>query len=252
MSGRPFVEDRSVLSRAARAPDEVVEYGEGRDQIADVWWGPADAAQRPLVLILHGGFWRPQYDRAHTRPMAEALAAAGWTVASAEYRRIPGEPDATLEDVSRALEIIPTRVARHNGRVLLIGHSAGGHLVLWLSAARRTPQLAGALALGPAADLRLAHERRLGDGAAQAFLGTSPVQRQDADPCRLASPAVPITIVHGELDEIVPIALADSYVAAHPQARLVRLAGAGHFAVIDPAGPAWPVVVAELRALCTA
>jgi acetyl esterase/lipase len=251
MSGQPFGEDRSVLSRAARAPDEVVEYGHDRDQIADVWWGTAGADQRPLMLILHGGFWRPQYDRAHTRPMAEALADAGWTVASAEYRRVPGEPDATLEDISRALEIVPTRVGRHNGRVVLIGHSAGGHLVLWLSAARRTSQLAGTLALGPAADLRLSHELKLGDGAAQAFLGTSPAKREDADPCRLASPAVPITIVHGEQDEIVPVALADSYVAAHPRTRLVRLADAGHFAVIDPASAAWPVVVAELRALCT-
>jgi acetyl esterase/lipase len=249
MSGRTFLEDRSVLSRAARAPDEVVEYGHDRDQIADVWWGSAGAEHRPLLLILHGGFWRPQYDRAHTRPMAEALAGAGWTVASAEYRRIPGEPDATLGDVSRALQIVPTRAGRHNGRVMLIGHSAGGHLALWLSAARSTSQLAGTLALGPAADLRQAHERGLGDGAAQAFLGTSPAQREDADPCRLASPAVPISIVHGEHDEIVPIALAESYVGKHPQARLVRLAGAGHFAVIDPSSAAWPVVVAELRAL---
>lgn len=252
MSRQPFVEDRSVLSRAARAPDEVVAYGRGSDQIADVWWGTAGAEQRPLALILHGGFWRPHYDRAHTRPMAEALADAGWTVASAEYRRIPGEPDATFEDVSHALEFVPTRVDRHNGRVVLIGHSAGGHLVLWLSAARRTSQLAGTLALAPAADLRLAHERKLGDGAAQAFLGTTAAQREDADPCRLGSPAMPVTIVHGEQDEIVPIALADSYVATHPRTRLVRLADAGHFAVIDPSSTAWPVVVAELRTLCSA
>src|SRR5262245_311791 len=186
MSIEAMVEDRSVLTRQARPADQVVRYGRGTDHFAEVWIGGSGARQRPLVLILHGGFWRPQYDLAHTRPMAEALAAAGWTVASAEYRRIPGEPDATLEDVSRALEIIPIRVHHHNGRVVLLGHSAGGHLVLWLSAARGMRQLAGTLALGPAADVQLAHERNLGDGAALAFLGTSPANRVDLDPRLLA------------------------------------------------------------------
>jgi acetyl esterase/lipase len=251
MNDQAFVEDRSVLTRQARAPDQVVTYDHGPEHIADVWVGGAGAAQRPLVLIFHGGFWRPQYDRAHAAPMAEALAAAGWTVASAEYRRIPGAPDATLQDVSRALEIVPAKVRHHNGRVVLIGHSAGGHLALWVSAARGTPQLAGTLALGPAADLHLAHARNLGDGAAHAFLGTSPANRTDADPCLLASPAVPVTIVHGEADEIVPVALAESYLVAHPQTRLVRLPSVGHFAVIDPASEIWPVIVAELRALCS-
>ncbi len=249
MNDPTFVEDRSVLTREARAPDQVVSYDHGPEHVADVWVGAAGAAQRPLLLILHGGFWRPHYDRAHTRPMAEALAAAGWTVASAEYRRIPGEPDTTLHDVARALEIVPTRVRHHNGRVVLIGHSAGGHLVLWVSAARGTPLLVGTLALGAAADLHLAHERNLGDGAAHAFLGTSPANRADADPRRLASPAVPVTLVHGEADEIVPVALAESYVVAHPRTRLVRLPNVGHFAVIDPASSIWPVIVAELRAL---
>jgi acetyl esterase/lipase len=249
MNPQSFVEDRSVLTRAARPADQVAKYGPGPEHIAEVWVGGPGADQRPLVLVLHGGFWRPHYDLAHTRPMSEAFAAAGWTVASAEYRRIPGEPDATLQDVSLALETIPTRVRHHNGRVVLIGHSAGGHLVLWLSATRGTPQLAGTLALGPAADLQLAHERNLGDGAAGAFLGTSPANRSDADPRRLASPAVPITIVHGEADEIVPVALAESYVAAHPHTRLVRLLRAGHFAVIDPKSDAWPAIVTELRAL---
>ncbi|HKE44321.1 MAG TPA: alpha/beta hydrolase [Steroidobacteraceae bacterium] len=244
-----FVEDRSVLSRAARAPDQVITCGQDPDHIAEVWVGGAGADKQPLLLIIHGGFWRPQYDRAHTRPMAEALAAAGWTAASAEYRRIPGNPDATFEDVGRALQIVPGRVRHHNGRVVLIGHSAGGHLVLWLSAARRTPELSGTLALAPAADLRLAHQRNLGDGAAQAFLGITPASRTDADPCRLPSPDGPITIVHGAQDEIVPVALAESYVLTHPRTRLVRVADAGHFAIIDPASGAWPVVLAELRAL---
>ena len=98
-------EGDSVLTRRARPPDAAVAYGFDRDQGADVRFGDARASERPLVLILHGGFWRPEYDRAHTGPMAEAIADAGWTVASVEFRRVPGKPDATLEESTLLLEL---------------------------------------------------------------------------------------------------------------------------------------------------
>src|SRR4029079_16050110 len=129
---------------------------------------------------------------------------------------------------------LPSLATRHNGNVVLIGHSAGGHLVLWLTAARRTPQLIGTLALAPAADLQLAHEMNLGDGATLAFLGVSPVASPDVDPRQLPSPTIPTTIIHGDKDVVVRLPVAESYVAAHPGVRLIRLAGVGHFAVIDP------------------
>ena len=207
----PQPDDLSVLTRPARAPDEVVAYGPGPDQVADVRFGAIAGAgataegadRRPLVLIVHGGFWRPQYDRTHTGPMAEAIAAAGWTVASTEYRRVPGEPDKTLQDVSDALVRLPAKISRHNGNVVLVGHSAGGHLVLWLTVARRTPQLIGTLALAPAADLQLAHELNLGDGATELFLGTTPKSRPDVDPAQLPSPQIPTVVVQGDRDVVV-------------------------------------------------
>jgi acetyl esterase/lipase len=242
-------DDLSVLTRPARAPDEVVAYGTDADQLADVRFGAQGAHDRPLVLIIHGGFWRPQYDRAHTGPMAEAICKAGWTVASVEYRRVPGEPDKTLQDVSDALAKLPQKIAHHNGKVVLVGHSAGGHLALWLSAARPTPQLVGTLALAPAADLQLAHDLNLGEGAVQIFLGADPKTRPDVDPRQLPSPQVPITIVQGDRDVVVRPAVAESYAAAHPTVRLVRLIGGGHFAPIDPLSITWPTILQELRDL---
>lgn len=242
-------DDLSVLTRPARAPDEVLSYGPLPDHVADLRLGSGAASERPLVLIVHGGFWRPQYDRAHTGPMGEAIADAGWTVASVEYRRSPGEPDKTLQDVSEALALLPSKVTKHNGNVVLLGHSAGGHLVLWLTAARRTPELIGTLALAPAADLQLADELNLGDGAVRLFLGTDPKARVDADPRRLSSPAIPTTVIHGEKDVVVRPAVAESYIAAHPTVRFVRLAGVGHFAPIDPLSAAWASTIDELRAL---
>jgi acetyl esterase/lipase len=244
-----FVDDRSVLTRTVAAADTTVSYGTLPEHIADVRFGDERAIHRPLVAIVHGGFWRPTIDRTHTGPMAVALADHGWTVAAIEYRRIPGQPDATIDDVRDALVVLPERIAKHDGRVLVIGHSAGGHLTLWAASARPTQRLVGALALGPAADLRLAHERGLGDGAAKAFLGVDAEQRADIDPKRMPSPQIPTTIVHGLQDEIVPIALAESYVDTHSQVKLLRLRDAGHFAVIDPRSHEWPSVRKELERL---
>ncbi|MGH8177170.1 MAG: alpha/beta hydrolase [Steroidobacter sp.] len=242
-------EDESVLTRPAGAPDKTVRYGTEAEQIADLRLGDRHTGRRPLVVILHGGFWKPAYDRTHTGPMAAALAEGGWTVASAEYRRIPGNPDATLEDVSLLLNHLRTQTSHHNGRIVLIGHSAGGHLALWAAATLKETPLLGVLALAPVADLQLARERELGSGAVMAFLGVAPESRPDLDPRRLPGVAVATTILHGDADETVPFAITESYVAAHPDTRLVRLVRTGHYGIIDPLSDAWPTVVEELRRL---
>jgi acetyl esterase/lipase len=202
-------------------------------------------AARPLVIIVHGGFWRPDIDRVHARPMADAVAAAGWSVALPEYSRVPRDPEPTLGDLRVLLAQAVARMGAHNGRVVLIGHSAGGHLVLWASAARLCPTLIGTLALASVADLRLAHQRGLGNGAVARFLGCEPQRRPDLDPCRMRASPAAVTLVHGIEDDTVPLALSESYVAAHP-GRLVALSDCGHYEVIDPQAPAWATVMAEL------
>lgn len=244
-----MTEDRSVLTRSAPPPDSVVSYGTAPEHVADVRAGDERASSRPLLVVIHGGFWRPTIDRAHTGPMSAALAAAGWTVASIEYRRIPGAPDLTVQDVALALKTLPGQVSRHDGRVVVVGHSAGGHLALWAAAATRTPPLHAALALSPAADLQFAQARNLGDGAAMAFLGADARSRPDLDPARMPAPEVGVTIIHGDADEVVPVELSESYVAAQPQTRLVKLRATGHFAVIDPLSEVWPTVLSELERL---
>jgi acetyl esterase/lipase len=242
-------EDRSILTRAATPPDEIVSYGAEPEHIADVRHGGGRAAGRPLVVLIHGGFWRPAFDRAHTAPMAAALAGAGWTVAAVEYRRAPPVPDHAVDDIGWALEALPAKISGHDGRVLVVGHSAGGHLALWAASERPIPELHAVLALAPIADLQLAHALNLGGGAVLAFLGVEPQERADLDPRRMPPPAVPVTIVHGEADGVVPPSVSESYVAAHPEVRLVKLRGAGHFALIDPLSEPWPAVVAELERL---
>ncbi len=240
-------EDESILTRNARPADRIMTYGAEPVQDMEVRFGGETAGKRPLVIIIHGGFWRPDIDRAHARPMAEAIAAAGFTVVLPEYSRVAGNPTPTLEDVSRALSQAPARVANHNGQVILVGHSAGGHLALWASAAQRCPGLTGTLALAPVADLLLAHELGLGNGAVARFLGADPVSRPELDPRQMAAPLSATLLVHGDQDAIVPLAVSESYVEAHPRARLVAVPDAGHFAVIDPHSPAWAIVMAQLQ-----
>ncbi len=243
-----MTEDLSVLDRRANPPDLTITYGSDPDQVGDIRYGQR-GAQLPLIVLIHGGFWKPEYDRVHTEALSSAIAAAGWTVLTLEYRRISGNPDATLHDIAAALAAVPAMAAPHNGQILLIGHSAGGHLALWAAVKCATPALQGVVALAPAADLRLADSLQLGDGAVRRFLGTAVADRPDVDPMQLPAAAVAITIIQGGVDDIVPPALAHSYCAAFAATRLVQLPDCGHFAVIDPLSSAWPVVVQELRKL---
>ena len=140
-----------VLTRPAPEPDVVVSWGPGPDDVAEVQLGGDD---KPLIVLVHGGFWRPDYDRTHLRAMSHALAAEGWSAAAIEYRRIPGDPDASLNDVRVALRVVPVELrGRHDGRVVVVGHSAGGHLALWAASVAPAAGLAGTVALAPVADL---------------------------------------------------------------------------------------------------
>ncbi|MEJ8279671.1 alpha/beta hydrolase family protein [Pseudonocardia spirodelae] len=231
----------SILTRSAPEPPRTVAVGDDPDQVLELW--PDGDAGRPLVALVHGGFWRPRFDRAHLRPMAAALNALGLPVASVEYRRRPGHPDAAVADVLAGLRAAHA----HAGPVVAVGHSAGGHLVLH-AAAVEPSLLRATVPLAPVADLALADADDLGDGAVRAFLGTAADDRPDLDPAAGPSPSGPVTIVHGDADDRVPLSVSRSYAGRHPSARLVELAGCDHFALVDPLSPAWTTVTREILA----
>jgi acetyl esterase/lipase len=254
-----------VLSRPARRPDLELCFGRD-DQVADLWLPPdSPRLAAPLVLFLHGGFWRAAYDRTHAGPLAEALAAAGCAVCVPEYRRVGqagGGWPGTFDDVLAAVRALPPLVAAAAGRVgtgrvgtsraVLAGHSAGGHLALW--AAGQPDAVHGpVICLAGVTDLAGSYRDRLGQDATRGLMGGGP----DAFPerYRLADPmaAVPVTasvvLIHGADDDRVPARYSAGYAtaatAAGGAARLVLLPDAGHFDVIDPLAAAWPAVLAE-------
>lgn len=259
-----------MLSRLAPPPDLTVAYGDHPEQIADIRF-PADSpAQpaRPLVIVLHGGFWRAEYDRTHTGPMAADLAARGYLVAQLEYRRT-GQPDGgwpgTFADVAAGVAALPAllrqavrRTRAPDPPVLLVGHSAGGHLALWYAfAGPSRAGVCGILALAPVSDLAEAYRLDLDGGAVAALLGGGPDAVPDryaaADPGMNVPVPLPCVVIHGALDEQVPVSMSRWYVSrarsAGGEIRLVELANGEHFGLIDPQAPAWATVLDELQTL---
>lgn len=236
-----MAEDRSVLSRTAPPPDRTWAYDQHPDHVVEHYRG--SRGQGPALALVHGGYWRPEYDRLHLRPMAAGLAAAGWDAYLIEYRRVPGQPGQATRDVQAAVASV---IAAHgDAGVILIGHSAGGHLALH-AASEGISGVVAVIALGPVADLGEALERDLDAGAARAFLGQE--RLDDYCPLRRTGPDLPVTILHGDDDELVPIDLSRGYARTHARTRLVELPDAGHFALIDPQSPAWAAVLTAIEA----
>jgi acetyl esterase/lipase len=235
-------EDRSVFDLPYSEPTNTFSYGKSVDQIIDFYL-PVES-DKPTLVLIHGGYWRPEYDRKHLAPLAKKFADLGWPVALIEYRRIIGNPDAMMSDVVSAIEEV---VGRDN-KLILIGHSAGGHLALL--AANKLGVL-GVIALAPVTDLVKTEELDLDEGAASDFLGAPASLRADLDPMRQPILKVPTTLIHGDLDIRVPVAFARDYVAkaASSQIKLIELENIGHFEVIDPRHKAVELILEQLNQL---
>jgi acetyl esterase/lipase len=248
------VDADDVMTRASEAPDAVVRYAGHDDGLIDVHLPPGRrGTDRPLVVYVHGGFWRQAWDRTHARPLANALAALGYVVAVPEYRRVGGAGGwpATAQDVEAALRAAPALLAGlgvSTSTSTVVGHSAGGHLALWLANQPDLVTGGRVVALAPVGDLRAAAGQGLGDGATLELLGGTPQQvpeRYDAaDPgTRMRTrPPCEVVVVHGDRDEAVPVELSRGLKARFDWLDYREVAGADHSALVDPLAPAWTSV----------
>ena len=242
-------------------PAPAVRYGTHDEQVANLHLPAGEGGPWPAVMLIHGGFWRERWDRTLTTPLAHDLAARGYAVWNVEYRRVGHEEGGypgTLGDVAAALAALARLPEVDPERIVAVGHSAGGHLALWLAGERSAgARLAAAVSLAGVADLRQAYSDRLGDGAVAAFLGEVTGEELDAR-LRAASPlerlgSIPRALVHGTLDDVVPVSQSRDYAArvgaAGIAVDLVELDGADHFDVVDPGGPAWQAVAGAIARL---
>ncbi|GAA4685623.1 alpha/beta hydrolase [Nocardioides nanhaiensis] len=253
--------------REPDAPGEGrIAYGEDPSQYGELYLPDASVgAPRGVVVVIHGGFWRAEYDASLGRPLAVSLAAEGWAAWNLEYRRIGngGGTPATFDDVAAGIDAL--RDLRLGGLdlatapVVTLGHSAGGHLAAWAAGRLRDQRWAGGLPVTAVVsqagvlDLRASEEAGLGGGAAAALLGHAPTEADAAyDPAQQIPLDVPVWCVHGTADTNVPLSQSGSYVAraqeAGAEATLVEVAG-DHFVVIDPDSEAWAQTLAVLDEL---
>jgi len=250
-------------------PAAVVRYGEHPDQVANLHL-PADVTERrPVVALLHGGFWRDRWDRTLMTPLACDIAARGVAAWNVEYRRVGqdgGGWPGTLHDVAAAIDALATVAEVDAACVVVVGHSAGGHLALWAAARHRLPPgtpgagpavtPVGAVAQAGICDLARAALEGLGGGAVEAFMGGPPEQVPDRYAAASASSLLPLRLrqllVHGTRDEVVPLAQSRRYAElarkAEDPVHLVEV-DADHFDVIDPAHEAWTAVLDHLPLL---
>lgn len=263
------VSESDALSRAPLPADVTQRYGPHEAQEGDLRL-PGGAGPHPVAVILHGGCWRAIADRRYMEPLAAILTGAGWATWNVGYRTLDhagGGFPGTFLDVAAAVDHLRRLAGPHAldpGRVVTVGHSAGGHLALWGAARHRIPvsaevgspdplAVAAAVGLAPVADLEAFDglERRGCGNAVEALLGGGGAPSRAArarwiSPARLLPLEVPQLLVVGRDDPVVPPGHVTGYAAAAREAgdpvdaRVVE--GAGHFEVVAPWWSRWAAV----------
>ncbi|CAA9495559.1 MAG: hypothetical protein AVDCRST_MAG91-781 [uncultured Sphingomonadaceae bacterium] len=256
-----------LLARPRPAADKSFRYGDDPYQVVDLW-RPAGPGPHPVVLMIHGGCWTTSIaDRTLMNWAAADLRARGVAVWNIDYRGVDrpgGAPDGIFRDVAAAADLLRAHATAEKldlRRVIAAGHSAGGHLALWLAGRKRPAVIAVSrplrvshvVSLGGLPDLEQALDEKQGCGVepvarlmgAATGIGLRDRRALLADKSipLMAPLGVPQTLVNGDADRIIPTHFAADYAAkmrAEGDEVTVRIVpNQGHVELIAPGTPAW-------------
>jgi acetyl esterase/lipase len=252
--------------------DTRLSYGEDALQFVDLRL-PAGAGPHPVVILIHGGCWLSQYDIVHIGKLAQAFAdngIASWTV---EYRRVGNEGGGwpgTFQDIAQSAALLHEHAEEYSldtANVIVSGHSAGGHMALWLAAREKfkdSPlfsdikpvQLKGVLALAPAPDLAYLHEKAVCGEVIDKLMGGSPTEHPAryaiASGTEIAPIGLPQILVIGHHDKNwkgIGYRYYEAAKAKNDDVRAIEALESGHFEMIDPNSSTWPLVIDAAREL---
>ncbi|MEE4658878.1 MAG: alpha/beta fold hydrolase [Halieaceae bacterium] len=248
-----------VMALPWRPADQRVSYGPAPQQFAELWLPPGQD-DVPVVVFIHGGCWLNAFGIDHSRPLATALAQRGYAVWSIEYRRLgdsgggwPGTKEDVVAAIARLDALQHPRLRLD--RMVIVGHSAGGHLALLAAAHPLQHPPTAVLGLAAIVDLK-AYAAGAGscNKAAAAFIesGTTSATTHTLPPANPAlSPAPANTLLlEGTEDAIVPpqtaVITGVGASAAAAWAPQWQQAGAGHFDWVHPGTPAWQTLMETL------
>lgn len=239
---------------------------------------PPGSERVPIVVFIHGGCWRAQYDLTHVAAASAALAVGGYATWTIEYRRLGdagGGWPGTFDDVALAVDHVRSLAGQFprldTARVVLMGHSAGGQLALWAASrtsadisgpllrASGTPlAVAGVVSLAGITDLAMFGAGSSGcNGAVTPLMGGDPTavpeRYRAVSPVERVPLRVPVRLVQGDADPIVPLAQSRDFDARNRAAggmsEVYEIPGAGHFDLVAPHAEAWATVLRALHAL---
>ena len=193
----------SLADAQEEVPVSLIKYGDDDDQVLEFYG--ENSASKPTLFLIHGGYWRNLFDREHMRPLAVSLAKSDYNVVLPEFRRVAGNPDTTLRDLSFALSTLSEL------SITLIGYSSGGHLALLL--ADKFPSVKKVIGLAPVTDLQESQRLELGRSAVLEWLGCDAKERPELDPMVRSPISAETVFIHGALDERVPLDLSYKYIA---------------------------------------
>lgn len=262
-----------LFARARPAADATITYGPDDLQKIDLWL-PRGPGPHPVVLMVHGGCWQTDIaDRTLMNWIADDLRADGIAVWNIDYRGIDrpgGGYPGTFSDAAKSADQLSVDAHKYNldvRRVVAVGHSAGGHLALWLAGRARLPAdsplrtphplgITHVVSLGGLPDLEAtaaSPDNGCGTDVVKKLVGTDrPDPYADTSVPRLLPLGVPQTLINGREDRIIPYRMATDYLArareAGDHADLITVPTTGHVELVTPGTAAWVATKRVVRA----